>query len=181
MTEQIDISRDHESGRGYILRTACRLLLPPEQVFPFFADPDNLGYLTPDWLHLKILSREPEQMGAGVQIRYRIRLHGIPFRWRTEITAWQPSESFVDEARRSPYRYWRHEHRFTSDGDGTLAEDIVRYDVPGGDLVHRLFVRRNLLAIFAYRREQLAKRFGIRATEEQGDERSRVAAPSGRG
>lgn len=175
MTGQIKISRDTEYGRGYVLRTSTRLACPPEQVFPFFADPDNLGYLTPNWLHLKILSREPEEMGAGMQIRYKIRLHGIPFPWRTEITDWQPATSFVDEARRSPYRYWRHEHRFSHDRDGTLAEDIVHYGVPGGAIVHRLFVRRNLLAIFAYRRQQLAKRFGLSDGQESRSS-SRVAA-----
>jgi ligand-binding SRPBCC domain-containing protein len=66
----------------------------------------------------------------------------------------------VDEQLRGPYRQWIHEHTFTARDGGTLARDVVRYAVPGGALVNRLFVRRDVERIFAFRRLELARRFG---------------------
>ncbi len=132
---------------------------PPEAVFPFFADAGNLDRLTPPWLHFRILSPQPMEMAVGARIDYRLRLHGLPIRWRSEITAWDPPHGFVDEQRRGPYRVWIHRHRFEARRGGTLVTDHVRYAVPGGLLADRLFVRRDLRRIFDYRTAQLHRRF----------------------
>jgi ligand-binding SRPBCC domain-containing protein len=105
---------------------------PPEQVFRFFADADNLGTITPEWLQFEILTPRPIEMGIGTLIDYRIRLYGIPIRWRTRITAWNPPWHFRDEQVKGPYRLWVHDHRFTPHLGGTLMTDQVRY-APRGD------------------------------------------------
>ncbi len=70
----------------------ARLFLPHplEKVFPFFAEAGNLESLTPPWLRFEILTPLPIQMLIGALIEYRLRLHGIPLRWQSEITAWEP-------------------------------------------------------------------------------------------
>ena len=130
------------------------------QIFDFFADAYNLQALTPDWLKFKILTPKPIQLRVGALIDYRLRIHGLPVRWQTEITAWEPPHRFVDEQKRGPYRRWIHEHHFTPQNDGALCTDHVRYAVRGGELVHRLFVRRDVEKIFAYRRCKLGEIFG---------------------
>lgn len=136
------------------------LRLKPAEVFPFFSDPGNLQRLTPDWLHFSIVTPQPITMRPGALIDYRLRLHGIPFGWRTEITAWEPPHRFVDRQLRGPYRYWSHEHRFEEWDGGTLAKDIVTYSVLGGRLIDRLFVRKDLKRIFAFREKILRETFG---------------------
>jgi ligand-binding SRPBCC domain-containing protein len=68
------------------------LWLPPgpAEIFPFFADAKNLGTVTPPWLHFEILTAGHIEMRVGTLIDYRIRIHGIPVRWRTRITVWEP-------------------------------------------------------------------------------------------
>ena len=131
-----------------------------DEVFAFFADARNLQAITPEWLDFSVVTPDPIQMRPGTLIDYRLRLRGIPIRWRSEITAWEPPHRFVDEQRRGPYRLWVHEHRFLAKDGGTQVLDTVRYVAPGGWLVDRLFVRRDVEHIFEFRRRKLLERFG---------------------
>jgi ligand-binding SRPBCC domain-containing protein len=131
-----------------------------DEVFRFFADAFNLEALTPPWLKFEVLTPRPIEMRVGLRIDYRLRLRGLPLRWQSEITAWEPPVRFVDEQRRGPYRAWIHEHTFEERDGGTLARDMVRYDVIGGRLVNRFFVRRDVGKIFEFRAQALKERFG---------------------
>lgn len=130
-----------------------------EEVFPFFSDALNLEQITPPWLRFRILTKPPIAMHEGTRIDYRLRIHGIPVSWRSEIATWEPPYRFVDQQIRGPYRLWHHEHRFEADGDETHMTDIVRYSVPGGSLVDRCFVAHRLRQIFQYRQSVLADLF----------------------
>lgn len=135
------------------------LPLPPKELFPFFADAANLDAITPPWLHFNVLTPPPVVMREGTLIDYRLRVHGIPLRWRTRINAWQPPHRFVDEQLRGPYRQWIHEHSFEPHDGGTLARDVVQYAVPFDFITHRRFVRPDVEKIFKYRAEALRYRF----------------------
>jgi len=125
------------------------------EVFDFFADAFHLQEMTPPWLHFQVLTPAPIAMSAGALIDYRLRLHGLPIRWRTRITVWEPPYQFVDTQLRGPYRLWEHRHTFEEYDGGTRVRDEVDYAVPGGWLVERGFVRRDLRRIFEFRRQTL--------------------------
>lgn len=55
-----------------------------------------------------------------------------------------------------PYRWWRHEHTFEAVGGGTRVLDHVEY-LPRLAWLTRRWVRRDVEAIFAYRREALRR------------------------
>ena len=138
----------------YQLRREQWLNLSREELFPFFADAGNLEAITPPWLGFRILTPRPIEMAAGTLIDYSLRLHGIPLRWRTKITRWNPPFDFVDEQLSGPYRLWRHLHEFETHGDRTLMRDTVDYALPLGplgQLAHWAWVRRDLDKIFDYR------------------------------
>ncbi len=142
--------------------TLCReQMLPLEvtQVFSFFADASNLEVITPPWLHFKILDRENPRVGPGALIDYWLRWRGLPIRWRTQITAWDPPHSFEDLQLLGPYRNWRHTHLFEAAGRGTRMSDVVHYALPFGPLgalAHRLVVANDLEAIFDFRARRVA-------------------------
>jgi ligand-binding SRPBCC domain-containing protein len=143
----------------FTVETYLFLPHPVKDVFPFFADAGNLGNITPPWLRFEILTPLPIAMCTGTVIEYRLRLHGIAMHWQTEITAWEPPLRFVDEQRRGPYLKWIHEHTFTECPSGCDMRDFVQYAVPGGWLVNRLFVKRDLYQIFEYRTRKLRDLF----------------------
>lgn len=145
---------------------------PPEEVFPFFADAANLETITPPLLHFKILTPAPITMREGTLIDYKLRIHGLPLKWRTRISAWQPPHRFIDEQIRGPYRQWIHEHTFQPVDGGTLARDVVRYAVPFDFLVHLWLVRPDVESIFRYRSEVLRKCF-LAGREEIGPNRAK--------
>lgn len=153
-------------------------LLPRErdEVFPFFADAWNLERITPDSIHFQILTEGPIEMRPGATIDYRIRIRGVPVRWRTEITVWEPPYRFVDMQLWGPYRKWVHEHTFERVDGATRCFDRVEYAVPGGPLlegiVHRLFVQRDVEAIFDHRHRVLAELFPAVRTDAEDSSRS---------
>ncbi|MFG0259801.1 MAG: CDP-paratose 2-epimerase [Phycisphaerales bacterium JB041] len=152
--------RIERAGRGFRLTAETRLPQPIDRVFPFFADARNLNRLTPARVRFEILTPGEIPMATGTLIDYRIRIRGVPVRWRTRIRDWDPPHGFIDEQLRGPYLWWVHRHTFEPDGETTIARDRVDYGVLGGAFVHGLFVRRDLEHIFAYRAEQMAEIFG---------------------
>ncbi|MFN2372073.1 MAG: SRPBCC family protein [Candidatus Krumholzibacteriia bacterium] len=143
-------------------RTEQRVPHPRDEVFAFFACPENLARITPPWLGFRILTPSPVPMREGAVIDYLIRLGPLPARWRTLITTWDPPHRFVDEQLTGPYSFWHHTHEFVADGDATVIRDHVRYVLPLGplgDVVHALAVRRQIAGIFAHRRAVIAAGF----------------------
>lgn len=155
--------------KEHLLRREQLLRAPIERVFPFFADAGNLQRITPPEVGFSIETPLPVAMRVGALLDYRLRLFGVPFRWRTEITQWNPPHGFVDEQVRGPYRLWRHVHRFESvresvrqsvrqpvrdgEGDATKMIDEVHYALPlapVGEIAH-FVVRAQLDRIFDFR------------------------------
>lgn len=139
-----------------------------ERVFAFFADAGNLETLTPGWLGFRILTPLPIAMRDGARIEYRIRLAGVPLRWRTRIARWDPPHGFVDVQEKGPYALWEHTHRIEPCGDGVRMTDLVRYALPLGPLgglAHALAVRAALAAIFDHRFARIRALFPEAARE----------------
>jgi ligand-binding SRPBCC domain-containing protein len=145
--------------KEFLLETELWLPRPRAVVFSFFASAHNLETITPPWLNFEVLTPAPIVMRPGTLIDYRIRIHGMPVRWRTEITEWTPPFQFVDKQLRGPYKLWHHTHTFEERDGGTLCHDRVRYHPLGGALMNWLFVRRDVEKIFEYRRQQLLALF----------------------
>ncbi|MBK6750363.1 MAG: SRPBCC family protein [Acidobacteria bacterium] len=147
----------------HILTRTLTIDLPREDVFEFFADAGNLERITPPELNFHILTPQPIDIKQGALIDYKLKMRGMPIKWRTEISVWEPPYRFVDQQLRGPYRQWIHTHTFTElSRTQTLMEDEVRYRLPIeplGDIAH-FFVKSELDYIFDYRQKVVAEMLG---------------------
>lgn len=151
-------------GRIWVLRATQTLPRPVEVVFPFFADAYNLEKLTPEFLRFHVLTPSPIEMKSGAKIRYKLKIRGVPIKWKTTILDWDPPHQFVDNQDSGPYSLWHHTHTFepTPDGHGTICTDTVRYRPKGwllAGLINRFFVQRDVQNIFRYRFQRLDEIF----------------------
>ena len=152
------------SFKFYTLRREQWIPRPIQELFAFFTDARNLEDITPPWLGFKILSMNSNSISEGTEICYRLQLHRIPVRWRTEMRRWNPPYRFVDVQRSGPYSLWHHTHSFVAHGDQTRMTDVVRYVLPFGvigRIAHALKVRSDVQRIFDYRRQRIHELFGM--------------------
>lgn len=144
----------------HTLTRSITISRPLREVFDFFADAGNLERITPPELNFHIITPRPIEIEKGTLIDYSLKLRGLPMKWKTEISVWDPPFEFVDQQLNGPYKQWIHRHRFTELEKGkTLIDDEVRYRLPLeplGDVVH-FIVRRELDYIFDHRQKTVAE------------------------
>ena len=134
----------------HLLQQEQYLPAPLDEVFPFFARPENLGKLTPTFLGFELLTPSPIPMHVGAMIDYVVSVNGIPMRWTTCISEFEPPHRFVDVQLKGPYSFWHHTHTFEAQGEGTLIRDEVRYALPFGpfgEIAHARNLRIRLMAL----------------------------------
>lgn len=152
------------------METSLTIERPRPEVFEFFADAGNLERITPPELRFSIVTPQPFSIVKGTLNDYKLRMRGLPVKWRTEISVWNPPFEFVDCQLKGPYALWIHQHTFTElEPSKTLIEDQVKYRLPlspFGDLAHFL-VRKELEYIFDYRQRAVAE---ILISVQQADE-----------
>jgi ligand-binding SRPBCC domain-containing protein len=156
-------------GRDGRLRVRQWIPASLEQVFDFFSDARNLERITPPFLHFHITAMSTPEIGVGTLIDYKLRIRGVPVKWRTLIESWKPRTEFVDTQLRGPYRKWHHTHRFEPMAGGILIEDDVLYRLPMGwlgELAGGALVDRDVRRIFDYRKQVIA---GIFSPASQGE------------
>jgi ligand-binding SRPBCC domain-containing protein len=143
--------------KSFRFQASVWLSRPRQEVFEFFSE---ASVITPPWLLFRVVTPQPIQMQLGAIIDYRLKIRGIPVRWQSKITVWDPPLRFVDEQTGGPYRIWIHKHRFIEDAGRTRCEDDVQYAPLGGALINKLFVERDIRNIFAYRSQRLLEILG---------------------
>lgn len=150
--------------KTYLLKKETIIAAPLEQVWQFFTDPANLQKITPPYMNFRIIKRPAStEIFDGMQIEYKVSpLLSIPMKWITLIKSVDRLKSFTDVQSRGPYALWEHTHTFESVPEGTLMHDEVRYALPFGIMgvwAHKLFVYRQLEAIFQYRAQAVSGLF----------------------
>ncbi len=135
---------------------------PVQEIFAFFSDEANLEKITPSDMQFIVTNKSTPKLQAGTLIDYKLKVHGIPLKWKTRINAFVENVSFIDEQLKGPYTKWVHEHSFTKVKNGTLICDEVVYKVPLGalgNLVAGWFIKKDVNKIFKYRNKVIREKF----------------------
>jgi len=105
------------SERVYVLERRQRLKLPPERASEFYAQARNRAVITSPGMGFEVITPGPIELHPGALIDYRLKLHGVPVRWRTRIEVQEPPVRFTDVQVRGPYALWEHTHTFERCGE----------------------------------------------------------------
>ena len=157
------------------------LPFPVDQVFAFFANPENLPRLMPAWQKARIeeasFAPPPSKrasdavypgIAAGAGTRMTISFRPVPLSpiripWDAEITEFVWNSHFCDVQHRGPFTYWHHCHRlFATTRDntpGTLLNDHVEYELPFGsvgELAQKSIMPAQFRYLFDFRHRRTA-------------------------
>lgn len=147
---------------AYTLKAYHWLKAPRERVFDFFSEAANLETLTPDWLNFKIEKVSDPKITKNTLIYYKLKVRGIPIRWKTLIEEFNSGNFFVDRMLKGPYKNWHHTHTFSELEGGTLIYDQVYYTLPAGiigNFVALIWVTSDILKIFNFRKTKISEIF----------------------
>ncbi|MFC5970008.1 SRPBCC family protein [Halomarina salina] len=123
-------------------RRRTRVRAPFEEVWEFHSGTDGLEALTPAFMHLSVDTvlgpddeRDPDVLEAGSRAYMSLRPFGVGprQRWVSVITEREVGDGaayFRDEMHEGPFPSWEHTHSFYADGDETVVEDSVEYELP---------------------------------------------------
>lgn len=145
-----------------ILERSQWVARPVEEVFAFFSEAKNLEKITPPYLHFSILKTSTESIEKNTLIDYRLKLHGMPFKWKTLINDYVKNEFFIDEQVKGPYKLWVHTHSFIPENNGTRINDHITYKIPFGyigNLLLKQYINNDLNKIFEYRKKIIEEVF----------------------
>lgn len=124
----------------------CRVQAPFETVWEFHATANGLVKLTPGFMNLELEGitgpdgdPDPEELDAGSTVEASIRPFGVGPRqdWTSRIIERNEDDGaamFQDVMEEGPFPHWKHTHRFFDEGDATVIEDHIEYELPGGAL-----------------------------------------------
>jgi len=158
-----------------------------DRVFAFFADPMNLPALMPQCQKARIeqarlvpppirpdIAESSAGAIAGEGSEMTISFRPLPFSpirisWQARIVEFEWNDHFCDEQPRGPFQYWRHCHYISEatrgEITGSMVKDALVYELPLGILggvAQRIFVGRQVKAIFAFRQKRLLENLAAR-------------------
>ncbi len=129
---------------------------PHESVREFYADVKNLKKISPPFPRLRIEAKDTRVV-QGREFRIMLDFLLFRFRWNSVIEQVVPGEYFVDTFRGSVFLFWKHTHKYESEGTGTRLTDVVEcrpvwWFAP--------FALPAVRLLFLYRKRAIAEVFG---------------------
>ena len=156
------------------------LPFPLPTVFAFFADPQNLPPLMPEWQKAKIEevifvapppppAGSPARIATGAGTTMILSFRPVPLlpirtNWHALIPEFVWNDHFCDTQTSGPFSYWRHCHTARAETrdatEGTTVLDHVEYELPGGplgDVANKLGGNLQMRYIFNNRQRMASK------------------------
>ncbi len=151
--------RESRPRRPTVLEREFAIERPLDQVFEVLSDPIYVAELSPPDMRMRVNRLSTDQPQLATEIDATLRVRGLPVRWRSELTVWDPPHALCEEQRIGPFRLWRLERLFTDESGSTLVTERLTYAVLGGSVLDRLLVRHDLERFLDFRAERLSQVF----------------------
>lgn len=157
----------------FTLHTDLWVPAPIDSVWDFASQPKNLVQISPPQYKVRVNFDGHTKQGSLLVIKTRIAPIPVETRWLSKIEniiSIGDRRSFDDLQIEGPFKYWKHVHIFESGFEsdtsktilGTWIRDRVEYALPFGGIgewAHKLWVKKQLDFMFAYRMQELEKIF----------------------
>jgi len=126
-----------------------------EDLFNFHLDTSNLIKITPKNMKVKILNSNFKARENEVVVIKTTKFFITMF-WEVKIIKLEEPNLLVDLAIKSPFKYWRHQHIFTTTKDGCTMKDIIEFKLPFGFLgnIFSFLIKKDLNNMFTYRHKK---------------------------
>jgi len=127
--------------------------VPPERLFAFHQDVENLARISPPVPRFTLLSA-PTPTRAGDRQEFTLGVGPLRVRWTAHVTRFEEGRLLEDVQERGPFRRWRHQHRVAPAPGGSRLTDAVAFraiPTPAGEFLEWLLVAPGIHAMFAWR------------------------------
>jgi ligand-binding SRPBCC domain-containing protein len=132
-----------------------RLDADRDALFAFHEDPGNLAVLLDGWKGFRLLSHAGHiRPGAVTEVVQT--LGPLRFRLAFEHFRLEKPNRFGERAIRGPFRRFEHVHEFIVEGQTTVIEDRLEFELPwrwGGRLAERWIALPSLRKFIAFREQ----------------------------
>lgn len=149
-----------KQGSKHILVCSTKVSCTVQQLWDFHADVEALPMLTPPGKKVEIVGEETKVCPGAIH-RLKIRQGPFTLRWDALIQQVDPPHGFCDVAVRSPFKSWRHHHRFLACSDASCTElrDEIELEIGFWMIPAWPIIRRDVEAMFRHRHRVTAAHF----------------------
>lgn len=139
---------------------------PPSKVFAFYTDIDRLATLLPPSLTVRVVHAD-RPMRTGSRYEFDIGLRSLPFSvsWSAEVVRLDVPWYFEDRMVAGPFSKWVHQHVFREVApDRTEVTDVLEVGPARGMLgvmLSQIVLGTQIASMYEFRRQVLAKEFGV--------------------
>jgi ligand-binding SRPBCC domain-containing protein len=129
-----------------------------EELFNFHLDSNNIKKITPADTKVELMDDDGKSY-EGKIVKIKTTKFFIPTYWEVEIKKLESPKILIDEAIKSPFKYWKHQHIFYQNGNIVELQDIIDYELPFGFLgkIVAPFIKNDIQKMFIYRHKQTKK------------------------
>lgn len=146
-----------------VFEASVELASPPDVVFEFLTQPENIRLISPPSMML-VFDVAPPRLTLGARMEFRVQAFGVVRAAKHDVTEWDPPRKFVERQVEGPMGLWEHAHLFELTVCGVRVTDRIMFVPPSGMLgllVNERKIRESLEEGFGHRHHELEKRFSV--------------------
>lgn len=144
---------DNKKNLNYFEKSVL-IKCPPEKVFEFHSDTNNLKLITPDFIKVNIVKIDlPLKLQSEIILNI-IQFGFIKIKWTIRLTDFKHYSIITDTQIKGPFKVWIHQHCFAESESNTIMTDKINYKLPMGvlgKLLNKIIIKKLIEKQFEFR------------------------------